>query len=213
MVTVGSSGNVGAFDWFRVVEGGAAPARSAYPAGTPWAVPGTVEAENFDIGGQGVTYNDATPANEGGQYRLADGVDIGRDAGAGNGYVVGWTPANEWLEYTVNLSAPGTYTVEARMAGVGAGGQFRILFNGVDKTGLLAVPNTGAWTSYQLVQKTGVALSSGIQTVRVEMVTTGPSGNAGAFDWFRVAAETPVAQTAYPLPGSSQVSTCASSRA
>ena len=195
MVTVGSSGNVGAFDWFRVTEGEASPSRSAYPSGTPWPLPGTVEIENFDIGGPGVTYNDITAANEGGQYRPGDGVDIGRDTGAGNTNVVGWTPAGEWLEYTVNITTTGTYTLETRVAGVGTGGQFRIRVNGTDQTGLLSVPNTGAWNAYQLVQKTGVSLSSGIQTVRVEMVTAGSSGFVGAFDWFR--AVTPVAQSAY----------------
>ena len=206
MVATGSSGNVGAFDWFRIVPD-APVVQSAYPAGTPWGLPGTVEAENFDQGGAGVAYGDATPANEGGQYRTGEGVDIANDAGAGNGRVVGWTPAGEWLEYTVSLAAPGTYTLETRVAAVGAGGQFRIRVNGADKTGLLAVPNTGAWNAYQVVQKTGVALASGIQTVRVEMATPGYGENVCAFDWFRVVAETPVAQTAYPagtpwpLPG------------
>ena len=191
MVTAGPSGNVGAFDWFRVAAE-TPVVQTAYPSGTPWPLPGTVEAENFDQGGAGAAYGDATPANEGGQYRTGESVDIANDAGAGNGRVVGWTSAGEWLEYTVSLSASGTYALETRVAAVGAGGQFRILVNGVDKTGLLAVPNTGAWNAYQVVQKTGVALSSGIQTVRVEMVTAGSGGHVGAFDWFRVAGASPV---------------------
>ena len=154
--------------------------------GEPWPVPGTVEMENFNLGGPGVAYSDTTAVNEGGQYRPSDGVDIARDPGAGNSHAVGWTKAGEWLEYTVNVVSSGTYAAEVGVAAVGAGGQFRMLFNGIDKTGLMAVPNTGAWNAYQVVQKTGVALSSGIQTVRVEMVTTGASGNVGAFDWFRV---------------------------
>jgi hypothetical protein len=182
MVTAGSSGFVGAFDWFRAVT---PVAQSAYSSGTPWAMPGTVEMENFDIGGEGVAYHDASTSNEGGKYR-ATGVDIAQDANAGNGYVVGWTPAGEWLEYTVNITTTGTYTLETRVAGVGTGGQFRIRVNGTDQTGLLSVPNTGAWNAYQLVQKTGVSLSSGIQTVRVEMVTAGSSRQTGAFDLFRI---------------------------
>ena len=142
-------------------------------------MPGTVEIENFDTGGAGVTYQDTTPANEGGQYRLADAVDISRDAAAGNQHVVGWTRAGEWLEYTVDVNPGGTYTLETRVAAAGAGGQFRILVNGADRTGLLNVPNTGAWNVYQVVQKSGVSLVSGIQTVRVEMVTAGVSGNVG----------------------------------
>jgi peptidoglycan/xylan/chitin deacetylase (PgdA/CDA1 family) len=207
MVTAGTSGHVGAFDWFRVREAPPAPPRLAFPSGTPWALPGTVEIENFDSGGPGVAYGDATPANEGGQYRVDDGVDIARDTGAGNSNVVGWTKAGEWMEYTVNLSQSGTYTLETRVAAVGAGGQFRLEFNGVDKTGSLTVPNTGAWNVYQTVPKTGVSLSSGIQTVRVVMVTAGTSGHVGAFDWFRVVSTVAPFQSAYPsgtpwaLPG------------
>ena len=37
--------------------------------GTAAAVPGTVQAENFDEGGPGVAYVDTTTGNGGGQYR------------------------------------------------------------------------------------------------------------------------------------------------
>ena len=71
---------------------------------------------------------------------------------------------------------------------MGAGGQIRILVNGEDKTGTMAIPNTGSWTSYQVVSKTGVDLVAGVQTVRVAMVTAGASGYVGIFDWFRATA-------------------------
>jgi hypothetical protein len=34
--------------------------------GQPWPVPGTIQAEDFDNGGEGVAYHDADPANHGG---------------------------------------------------------------------------------------------------------------------------------------------------
>ena len=154
--------------------------------GAPWAMPGTVEMEDFNVGGQGVAYNDTTATNEGGVYRPLEGVDVATMTEAGNGYVVGWTPAGEWLEYAVDVASPGTYAVEVSVAAIGTGGQFRVLINGADKTGLLDVPDTGAWYSYQSVWKPGVTLSAGIQTVRVSLATAGTSGNVGAFDWFRI---------------------------
>src|SRR5207247_6038602 len=51
-----------------------AGSRSPY-GGTPWAMPGVVQAENFDVGGEGVAYHDTTPGNQGGQYRMD--VDFG----------------------------------------------------------------------------------------------------------------------------------------
>src|SRR5258708_1682338 len=44
--------------------------------GTAWAVPGKIEFENYDTGGEGVAYHDLEAANQGGQYRTGDGVDI-----------------------------------------------------------------------------------------------------------------------------------------
>jgi len=55
--------------------------------GSPATVPGTIQAENFDNGGEGVAYHDDGPTNVGGVYRQT-GVDI--EASAGGGYDVGW---------------------------------------------------------------------------------------------------------------------------
>ena len=52
----------------------------AIAAATPAALPGTVQAEDFDDGGAGVSYRDTTPGNSGGQYRATD-VDIEDDCG------------------------------------------------------------------------------------------------------------------------------------
>ena len=41
----------------------------------PLSVPGRIEAEDYDLGGEGVAYHDTTPGNAGGAYR-ADDVDI-----------------------------------------------------------------------------------------------------------------------------------------
>src|SRR5258708_1004867 len=58
-------------------------------SGTPVAVPGTIEAEQFDNGGEGVAYHDLMAGNSGGQYRAAD-VDIESTTDVNGGYNVGW---------------------------------------------------------------------------------------------------------------------------
>ena len=57
--------------------------------GTPFTIPGTFEAEDFDRGGEGVAYHDNVPGNAGGQYRPNEDVDIivSSDS-AGGGFVV-----------------------------------------------------------------------------------------------------------------------------
>src|SRR5262245_22870261 len=50
----------------------------------PASVPGTIEAEDFDEGGQGVAYSDITAGNTGGQHRTT-AVDIEATTDAGGG--------------------------------------------------------------------------------------------------------------------------------
>ena len=72
--------------------------------GSPFQVPGTVYAANFDQGGEGVAYHDTDWTNWGGQYRDT-GVDIEFDAEGG--YDVGWFDPGEWMNYTVDVASAG----------------------------------------------------------------------------------------------------------
>jgi hypothetical protein len=139
--------------------------------GTAWAIPGTVQAENFDTGGEGVAYHDLEVANQGGQYRTSEGVDVETTTDTGGGYNVGWVRTDEWVEYTVNVATAGSYTLVARVAsGVGTG-SFHVEFNGVDKTGVVAVASTGGWQTWTNISRT-VSLSAGQQVMRVYMNST-----------------------------------------
>jgi len=141
-------------------------------------IPGILQAVNFDEGGEGVAYHDDSRGNEGGAYRQTD-VDI--EPSAGGGYNVGWVSAGEWLQYTVNVAAAGTYTAAFTVASLGRGGTFHLEMNGTNVTGSLTVPNTGGWQSWQTVTTT-VALSAGAQIARLVMDTAGvyAVGNFGS---------------------------------
>ncbi|HYE98027.1 MAG TPA: carbohydrate-binding protein [Planctomycetota bacterium] len=170
----GSSGSVGNLNWVRVV----APASTQAPyGGTAVVLPGTVQAENFDTGGQNVAYYDATSDNRGGQYRPSEAVDI--EACAEGGFNVGWNTAGEWLEYTVNVSAAGSYLLDVRVASNGSGGTFHIEFGGVNKTGTLTIPDTGGWQSWTTLTVADVSLSAGTQVMRIAMDTNGATGSVG----------------------------------
>lgn len=142
------------------------PGQSAYPSGVAWAIPGTIQAENFDLGGETVAYHDLETANQGGQLRTSDGVDVETTSDTGGGYNVGWTRTDEWLEYTVNVATAGNYTITERVASGATTGSFRIEFNGVNKTGTVTVPNTGGWQTFQNLSQT-VNLSAGTQVMRI----------------------------------------------
>jgi hypothetical protein len=89
--------------------GPAEPSEPQEPYDGAIAIPGTVEAENYDKGGNGIGYKDSDNTNEGGEYRK-DGVDV---VAVDGGYAVGYTTSSEWLTYTVNVAKAGKYDVEA----------------------------------------------------------------------------------------------------
>lgn len=147
--------------------------------GVPWRVPGTVQAEDFDEGGEGVAYHDTSVANNGAAYRQT-GVDI--EASAGGGFNVGWVEAGEWLAYTIDVAAGGSYGVRFRTASLGAGGTFHLEIDGADLTGPITVPDTGWWQSWQTLSRT-ITLSSGRHVARLVMDSAGTNA-VGNFDWF-----------------------------
>ena len=151
-------------------------------SGTPVALPGRVEAENYDKGGEGVAYHDTTSGNSGNVYRT-NGVDVQATSDTGGGYNVGWIKAGEWLNYTVNVGSSRTYAIDVRVASPGAGGTFHIEMNGVNVTGSMTIPNTGAWQAWTTITKTGVALIAGPQIMRIVMETNGGSGSVGNINW------------------------------
>ena len=155
---------------------------TSFAAG-PALLPGRIEAENFDNAGEGVAYHDLSPGNEGRQYRNTEDVDIAATGDTGGGYVVGWAGAGEWLAYTVNVAAPGTYTFSIRVASDGEGGTFHIAIDGVDRTGPLSVPATGGWDAWTTVTKTGVGLTAGTHVLRLVMDSNGATTAVGNFNY------------------------------
>ena len=134
---------------------------------TPYSsaeIPGTIQMENYDNGGSGVSYYDTDSKNAGGVYRN-DGVDIDT-ADGGSSYVLGWVGESEWTEYTVDVSAAGPQPFQARVASNGDGGSFHLELDGTDITSSLTVPNTGSWATYEMISGETESLSAGTHVLR-----------------------------------------------
>ncbi len=135
-------------------------------------LPGRIEAENYDTGGEGVAYYNTTVGNPGGVYR-SDDVGIEPTSDTGGGYDVSWLNNGEWLEYTVNPpDATAVYSISVRVASPSGGGQLRVRLNGA-VLGTVAIPNTGGFQSWQTVTLPAVSLAGGIgsQALRLEVIT------------------------------------------
>jgi endoglucanase len=160
--------------------------------GTPVSLPGRIEVENYNLGGQNVAYNDTTAGNAGGAYRTGDRVDIEPCTDSGCGHNVGWTVTGEWLKYTVNVTSAGTYLIEFRVATQSNGAKFHLEVDNVNVTGNIDVPNTGGWQTWRTVSKS-VNLPAGQHVFR--LVFDGSDGN---FNWINVVPGELPAPTATP---------------
>lgn len=129
-------------------------------------IPGLIEAEDFDLGGEGIGYHDRTTTNQGGGYRLNEGVGIkGMTVPAGKpawyksndgSPTIGWFFVGEWLKYTVDAKA-GLYDVKLRIATPMNKKAFNIYID--DKLiAYIEVPNTGEYDKWVTVNCRGVKI-------------------------------------------------------
>jgi hypothetical protein len=153
------------------------------------AVPGTIEAEDFDEG----AFFDTTPGNLGGEYR-STAVDIEATSDAGGGYNVGWFEAGEWLEYTISSSGTAAYQIAARIASPVPGATLSVLLDGVPIGGPLSLPNTGGWQSWQTVTSAVFTVTAGSHRIRLQTGTGGLNVN-------RFAVQPAASGSSHPVPG------------
>jgi lysophospholipase L1-like esterase len=141
--------------------------------GTPAAIPGTVQAENYDTGGQGVGYSVNSINGNANTYR-SDGVDLETTADTGGGYDLGWTSGAQWFRYTVNVATAGVYTVSFRVAAPGAvTNAFHLSdASGTNLSGSVNVPATGGWQTWTTVTAS-VTLPAGTQALTLNQDTGG----------------------------------------
>jgi beta-glucosidase-like glycosyl hydrolase len=161
------------FMTFTLTSGGGGSGDQPF-GGTPAPVPGTVQAANYDTGGQGVAYN-VTAANGTANSYRSDGVDLEATADtadtgpAGGAYDVGWTGTGQWFKYTVTVATAGTYTVSLRLAAPAAVTDALHIANssGANLSGNVAAPATGGYQTWTTVTVT-VTLPAGQQTLTVD---------------------------------------------
>lgn len=129
-------------------------------------IPGKIECEFYDLGGEGVAYHDTDAVNNGSgklnpvngnplnEFRLKEGVDISytkTDSIDDTAYTkvpikmkqlyVGWTQPTEWINYTVAVKKSGTYKIGVLYTANGDG-TIAIAVNGKDATGNMKIVST-----------------------------------------------------------------------
>jgi hypothetical protein len=169
----GSNGWIADFDYMSF----------SLPFNGPHTVPGTIQSEDYDLGGTDIGYilNGGTGNQSG--YRPDNNGNVHTGAGSGgNGWAVGWSNAGELYNYTVNVQTTGLYTITFQVASGGPGGTFHLQDEtGTNLTGSITAPNTGGWGNWQTVSASAT-LSAGYHVYSVVEDTNSSSGWICDFD-------------------------------
>ena len=140
--------------------------------GNAIAIPGKVEAEDFDIPGKGknddgtsnASYSDDTENHGDSDYRKGTGADLYKKA---SGVVLGYNEEGNWYEWTVDVKKAGDYTVFASVATENSTSSFSLSVDG--KTVAEKVSVSGdSWDNFSNV-KTNVTLPEGKHILRMDV--------------------------------------------
>ncbi len=151
-------------------------------------IPGILQAEDYDVGGQSVSYSDKDFVNEGNTYR-EDGVDV---VGFGcsdtlntqdcKGFAIGYTQAGEWLEYSVNVVTASKYVFRANVATGLEGGSFRLFLDGKAVSDTIPVPQGEDWNTYATIDGETSELAKGEHILKIQF-----TGSYVNLDWIKFA--------------------------
>jgi hypothetical protein len=131
-------------------------------------IPGRLQCEYYDLGGEGVAYHDSDSVNSGSgrlnpadgsylhEFRMNEAVDISFTKfqeppidntiynftlTEKNQLYVGWTKPGEWVKYSVNVNTEGTYQLGIMFTS-NKNGKISLSINNIDATGSLLIPTT-----------------------------------------------------------------------
>ena len=135
--------------------------------------PVTIEAEDFDQGGEGVAYHDTTHGNAGlcggSGYRLDESVDIYPNDPA-EGCHVGGTKTGEWTAYTHDFPSSGRYEINLFVCGKYENTVGRLYVDGV-AVASFAVPQKTTWHEWEPVALE-IYFNAGSHVIRIEQGDT-----------------------------------------
>ena len=180
--------------------------------GKPWnnqpqQVPGKVQCELYDLRGEGIAYHDKDTMNNGSEnlnpangtflneFRMKEAVDISytkaRDIDNSPYNVVepvmgelyaGWTMPGEWINYTVDVTKSGSYTIGIMYTASGDG-SISLLIDGREVIVEAIIPSTRndketiAWRQWhhwnRIDQLATIQLEKGVHVLTLKTATNG----------------------------------------
>jgi hypothetical protein len=133
-------------------------------------IAGSIEAEDYIDGGEGIGYSDTTVDNTLSTGDDTDGVDVGMNNDI---TFVGDTQNGEWLKYNVNVLQGGIYNFEFMYTTVATDAMISVEMDDVPLFENHSLPQTANETDFQKSTKGRVALSQGLHTLKVNIQSGG----------------------------------------
>ncbi len=134
------------------------------------SMPGIIQAEDFDKGGEQIAYKSADSINSMGYYRPEEGIEI--DSVGDSNYAVFISEEGEWMEYVMFIDTASLYEVVLDVSSLEAGNTIQAQFNGANYTESLPVPQSSRKNDFTSIRDT-VYLETGVQVIRIFGESTG----------------------------------------
>ncbi len=129
-----------------------------------------------------IRLNNQTTKIEAENYSAMSNIGTEPTIDAGGGLNVGWQDNGDWMDYSVNITAAGTYSVNFRVATFFINPQFQLRKSDGTVLATVNVPHTGDWQRWVTVSAI-VALPAGQQTLRI--ITTSAVGGWN-INWWEI---------------------------
>ncbi len=173
----------------ETLEGRQLLAAQAPYLGSPFAIGSsavTIQAEHYDLGGEGVSYRDTTSTNTARAYRTGTNAGVDLKSFATGQYRISDAYVGEWVEYSLNVQQSGSYTLELRLSNADPNARLHVEIDGVNVTGAITVPDTNNFNTFATVSRT-ISLSAGARVLRLAFdAGAGPTGSVAGVDWMRL---------------------------
>ncbi|WP_282080085.1 carbohydrate-binding protein [Aquimarina algiphila] len=141
-------------------------------------IPGRIEAEDFDTGGEGIAFHEVnTNKKSETNYRSEQDLDVEIETkpNQSNGHIISWTRDNEWLEYTIQVKNTGEYMIKAMATARNDAMEqkgLHLFLDGKALTDKISVTPSDDWFSDWAEYSVNTKLEAGEHVLRVKFFTT-----------------------------------------
>jgi len=168
------------------------------PYNGPHVAPGVIQAEDYDTGGQNVSYNEIDPADN--TYRTDDGkVGIQQNVKFGHATIITGIKNGEWWKYSIEVPEAGEYAFDFTITAGAASPCFTVEIDSKEVASLAA--NTGGSSAPGTKEYFHTYIEAGSHVVTILAKAVFQFDKFKIHKYFESYPGTPYSGTALPIPG------------